>query len=116
MNHLFSLIMFLFSFPNMSFKKQADTVETLTCNDWYPPYQETAHTAICYNTANGLTWAASTQMIIALLAMVIISLRIGFYELNEVLVEEKEDDDETNASNGCRCCCKSNNQKKKNGS
>ena len=46
-------------------------------------------------------------MVIGLLGMVIITLRIGLYELNEVLVEEEEDD-ENNAGNGCRCCCKSN--------
>jgi hypothetical protein len=70
----------------------------LNCPDWVQWYQLAAYQGICYYNSTGLAWAASTQLVMVILSMVILTLRISFYELNEVA-------DESNNCLSNWCCC-----------
>mmetsp|Transcript_8745 Transcript_8745/g.13992 ORF Transcript_8745/g.13992 Transcript_8745/m.13992 type:complete len:206 (+) Transcript_8745:703-1320(+) len=56
----------------------------LKCPDWYEVYQSIAHNGMCYYSTTGLGWAASTQLVMVVLSMIILTLRVSYYELNEV--------------------------------
>jgi hypothetical protein len=63
------------------------------CENWYPAYVTTVHGAICQDATNGLGWVASTQLVMVLCSMIILTLRVAYYELDEV-----------SGKPGC-CCC-----------
>ncbi|KAL3919076.1 MAG: hypothetical protein SGILL_003939 [Bacillariaceae sp.] len=71
----------------------------LQCPDWYAIYQYTVHNGVCYYSSTGFGWAASTQLVLVVLSMIILTLRVSYYQLNEVADE---------GSGGCVtnwCCC-----------
>jgi hypothetical protein len=59
----------------------------LLCPSWYAMYQYTVHNGVCYYSSTGFGWAASTQMVLVVLSMVILTLRVSYYQLNEVADE-----------------------------
>ena len=65
------------------------------CYNWYPLYEVTTYDAICYSGTNGFAWVASTQFVIVFMTMVILTLRVTFYELPTIgeMVNTKEGDD-----------------------
>lgn len=71
----------------------ADVRLLLRCENWYPPYRATVHDAVCQDGTAGLGWAVSTQLAIVLLSMIILTLRVAYYELDEV-----------SGGNGSGCC------------
>ena len=71
----------------------------LQCPDWYALYQYTVYNGVCYYSSTGFGWAASTQLVLVVLSMVILTLRVSYYQLNEVADV---------GSGGCVtnwCCC-----------
>jgi hypothetical protein len=68
-----------------------------TCDNWYPLYEGLVYDTLCYSGTEGFAWVASTQFVIVFMTMVILTLRIAFYEMEVVKVvdaEEKSDDDD----------------------
>jgi hypothetical protein len=63
----------------------------LNCPDWVQWYQLAAHYGVCYSSSTALAWAASTQLVIMVLCMVILTLRVAYYELPEVADEGSND-------------------------
>jgi hypothetical protein len=55
------------------------------CENWYPLYETTIYDAICYNGSTGFAWVASTQFIIVVMAMIILTLRGILYD-DDVLI------------------------------
>ncbi len=62
----------------------ADVRGGLRCEDWYPPYRAAAYGSVCQDATSGLGWAASTQLVMVFCAMIILTLRVAYYELDEV--------------------------------
>jgi hypothetical protein len=64
-----------------------------TCDNWYPLYEGLVYETLCYSGTDGFSWVASTQFVIVFMTMVILTLRIAFYEVEAVeLVDEEEDE------------------------
>eukprot|EP00529_Nitzschia_sp_RCC80_P009383 CAMPEP_0113462176 /NCGR_PEP_ID=MMETSP0014_2-20120614/11941_1 /TAXON_ID=2857 /ORGANISM="Nitzschia sp." /LENGTH=775 /DNA_ID=CAMNT_0000353999 /DNA_START=165 /DNA_END=2492 /DNA_ORIENTATION=+ /assembly_acc=CAM_ASM_000159 len=55
-----------------------------TCSQFYPLYEEVAYEGLCYEGTDGFVWAASTQLAMVVLVMVLLTLRVAYYELDEV--------------------------------
>ena len=51
------------------------------CNNFYPVYETVVYDAICYQGMEGFTWVASTQFVVVVMAMVILTYRGAFYDL-----------------------------------
>jgi hypothetical protein len=51
------------------------------CDNWYPLYQKLTYDTACYSGTDGFTWVASTQFVIVFMTMIILTLRITFYEV-----------------------------------
>jgi hypothetical protein len=77
----------------------ANVRSLLDCPEWYPIYQYTAHTGMCYYSSTGFLWAASTQIVMVIFSMVILTLRVSYYELDEVA------DDGSGKCTSNWCCC-----------
>jgi hypothetical protein len=60
------------------------------CDNWYPLYEGLVYETLCYTGTEGFAWVASTQFVIVFMTMVILTLRITFYEV-QVVGEEKEE-------------------------
>ena len=70
-----------------------------TCSQFYPIYEEVAYEGLCYEGTDGFVWAASTQLAMVVLVMILLTLRVAYYELDEVAGE---------SSGSCFqdwCCC-----------
>jgi hypothetical protein len=63
------------------------------CRNWYPLYEATVHDAMCYSGTDGFAWVASTQFVVVFMAVVIVTFRAVFYE-----IEVSEDEDKIQAS------------------
>ena len=64
-----------------------------TCDNWYPLYEGLIYEAVCYEGTDGFAWVASTQFVIVFMTMIILTLRITFYEVEvEEVVDEEEDE------------------------
>jgi hypothetical protein len=72
----------------------------LNCPDWVQWYQLAAYYGVCYSSSTALAWAASTQLVIMVLCMVILTLRVSYYELPEVA-----DEGSNNKCVSHWCCC-----------
>lgn len=70
----------------------------LDCPDWIQWYRQAAYEGMCFYSSTGFAWAASTQLVMVVLSMVIVTLRVSFFELNEVA------DEGTKCSSNW-CCC-----------
>jgi hypothetical protein len=63
-----------------------DIVDFFTCENFNGLYATVAYDAVCYNGNTGFVWVAFTQFMILLCAMIMLTLRVAFYEL----VDESE--------------------------
>ncbi|KAG7372457.1 hypothetical protein IV203_018600 [Nitzschia inconspicua] len=70
----------------------------LNCPNWVQWYQLGAYEGMCYYASTGFAWAASTQIVMMVLSMIILTLRVSFFELNEVA-------DEGTQCTSNWCCC-----------
>jgi hypothetical protein len=59
------------------------------CENFYPLYEGITYDTVCYSGTDGFAWVASTQFVIVFMTMVILTLRITFYE-GEVVEEEQD--------------------------
>ena len=59
----------------------------LDCDNWHPLYTTTMWDAVCYNGTDGFLWVSATTLCITFFAMVMLTARAGFYEL-EMLDDE----------------------------
>jgi hypothetical protein len=51
------------------------------CSNWYPLYENAMYDALCYSGTDGFAWVTITQLIIVLMAMLILTFRIVFYDI-----------------------------------
>jgi hypothetical protein len=77
------------------------------CENLYPLYEGITYETVCYSGTQGFAWVASTQFVIVFMTMVIMTLRITFYEvevevllLQEPEVEDKKVKEETSKNSG----------------
>jgi hypothetical protein len=56
------------------------------CETWYPLYQNTVHDAMCYSATDGFAWIASSQFVVVFMAMIVLTCRVVFndIEMSEV--------------------------------
>jgi hypothetical protein len=60
------------------------------CDNWHPLYYESiTYETLCYSGTEGFAWVASTQFVIVFMAMIILTLRVTFYEDEEEIAEEQ---------------------------
>eukprot|EP00977_Amphora_coffeiformis_P024856 scaffold17366_cov182-Amphora_coffeaeformis.AAC.5 len=52
-----------------------------SCENWYPLYDAVAHRAVCSDAATGFHWLATTQFLVVLFAMILLTVRAGLYEM-----------------------------------
>ena len=64
------------------------------CENFSPLYEGITYETVCYSGTDGFAWVASTQFVIVFMTMVILTLRITFYE-GEIIAEEKQEDNTT---------------------
>jgi hypothetical protein len=69
-----------------------DVRDFFSCDNWYPLYETVTYETMCYSGTEGFAWVASTQFVIVFMTMIILTLRMAFYEI-EVLEPAIEDDD-----------------------
>lgn len=77
--------------------------DEFTCFQFYPLYEEIAYEGLCYQGTDGFVWAAATQLAMVILVMILLTLRVSYYELDEVAEE----------SSGSCCsdwCCSTTNK------
>lgn len=55
-----------------------------TCDNWYPLYESITYETLCYSGTEGFAWVASTQFVIVFMTMIILTLRVTFYEDEEI--------------------------------
>jgi hypothetical protein len=60
------------------------------CSNWYPLYENSMYDAVCYSGTDGFAWVTITQLIIVLMAMLILTFRIVFYDIT---VSEPKDNE-----------------------
>jgi hypothetical protein len=60
-----------------------DIQEYFACDNWHPLYRKAVYDAVCYNGTAGLHWVALSQFFIVTFAMVMLTLRVAFYELED---------------------------------
>jgi hypothetical protein len=81
----------------------------MQCSNWYPLYENTVYSAMCYSGTEGFAWVASTQFVIVFMAMFILTFRIVFYDIEisepsprKVAESDKEEEqgDEEDGGNG----------------
>mmetsp|Transcript_10501 Transcript_10501/g.19140 ORF Transcript_10501/g.19140 Transcript_10501/m.19140 type:complete len:690 (-) Transcript_10501:177-2246(-) len=71
--------------------------EYFSCDNWYPVYATVMYNSVCYDGNQGFSWIATTQFFIVLFAMLMLTLRVGFYEI-------AEEGEEVGTRHGCGCC------------
>jgi hypothetical protein len=62
------------------------------CSNWYPLYENSMYGALCYSGTDGFAWVTTTQLIIVLMAMLILTFRIVFYDITVSEPKENEVD------------------------
>jgi hypothetical protein len=81
----------------------ADLRQYFECRNWYPLYTTTVYDAMCYSGTDGFAWVSITQMLIVFMAMIIVTARVAFYEIeiSDVANEDNEISmDNDDAANG----------------
>eukprot|EP00978_Attheya_sp_CCMP212_P014202 scaffold36102_cov70-Attheya_sp.AAC.1 len=74
-----------------------ETQVYFSCDNWHPVYAKVMYDSICYNGNQGFHWIATTQFIIVLFAMLMLTLRVGFYEI-------ADETEEVETRKGFGCC------------
>lgn len=52
----------------------------MSCNNWHGLYNSLAYSAVCYSAGEGFYWIAMSSFFMVLSAMVMLTLRAGFYD------------------------------------
>jgi hypothetical protein len=61
------------------------------CQTWYPLYQSLMVDTLCYSATPAFAWLASTQFVILMMTLVILTLRVVIWDLEDNNIGEKED-------------------------
>lgn len=67
----------------------------LQCRNVFPLYSFLAHDAMCYDGTTGFAWIAVSQWVVVFMAMVVLTCRMAFHELEfipndlELMIEEE---------------------------
>ena len=51
------------------------------CDNWFPLYEQSVYTAMCYSGTDGFAWVTSTQCVIVFMSMIILTFRVAFYDI-----------------------------------
>jgi hypothetical protein len=62
----------------------------MQCGNWYPLYTKTVYDAMCYSGTEGFAWVAATQFIVVFMAMILLTARCAFHDL-EIRILEPND-------------------------
>jgi hypothetical protein len=62
----------------------------MQCGNWYPLYTKTVYDAMCYSGTEGFAWVAATQCIVVFMAMILLTARCAFYDLEILILEPDE--------------------------
>lgn len=69
------------------------------CDNWYPLYESITYETLCYSGTEGFAWVASAQFVIVFMTMIILTLRITFYEdVEEEILGESHQEEVVNPS------------------
>jgi hypothetical protein len=68
------------------------------CDNWYPLYESITYETLCYSGTEGFAWVASAQFVIVFMTMIILTLRITFYEDQEEISGESHQEEVVNPS------------------
>jgi hypothetical protein len=60
------------------------------CDNWYPLYENLSYETVCYSGTEGFAWVASTSFVIVFMTMVILTLQITFYEVDNHNVKGRD--------------------------
>jgi hypothetical protein len=71
--------------------------EYFQCRNWYPLYETTVYEAMCYEGTKGFAWVASTQFVVVVMAMLLLTFRGAFHDL-EIVVGSDEDDEDADST------------------
>jgi hypothetical protein len=69
------------------------------CDNWYPHYERLTYDTVCYSGTEGFAWVASTAFVIVFMTMIILTLRITFYEVDNVEQDHGKDPNVKEAEN-----------------
>lgn len=68
-----------------------------TCDNWHPLYATAMYDTVCYEGNEGFAYIATTEFLIVFFAMIMLTLRVAFYDI----------DGEKEAEGTCYACCDS---------
>ena len=78
-----------------------DVGDFLTCANWNSLYVTVIYEAVCYQATTGFSWLATTQFLIIFFSLIMLTLRVAFYEI--------QDEEEIAKQRRCLartfCCC-----------
>ena len=69
-----------------------------SCDRWHPIYATVMYNAVCYEGNEGFAYIAITQFLIVFFAMIMLTLRVAFYEM------EDEKEVKPVCARNFRCC------------
>jgi len=73
-----------------------DTVqETIRCSTLNPIYSGVVYGGVCDDAVGGFVWIFNTALVIAIFSMVMVTLRVAYYEIQEEDEEDERHDDES---------------------
>jgi hypothetical protein len=61
-----------------------------SCDNWYPLYEAVAHDAVCNDAASGFHWLATTQFLIVIFSLILLTVRAALYEMPSSTVNEEK--------------------------
>jgi hypothetical protein len=70
------------------------------CGTWYPLYQNTVHDAMCYSATDGFAWIASSQFVVVFMAMIVLTCRVVFNDIEMSKVAVGQNLEEEGANEG----------------
>ena len=62
------------------------------CSNWYPLYDSLVHQSVCYGASDAFSWIASTQCIVVFGAIIVLTFRAAFFDIEVTSVVEVGDD------------------------
>jgi hypothetical protein len=77
-----------------------DIREFFQCRTWYPLYQNTVHDAMCYSATDGFSWIASSQFVVVLMAMIVLTCRVLFHDIEISEAADGQNLEEEGANEG----------------
>jgi hypothetical protein len=58
-----------------------DFRDLMSCDNWYPLYEESMYNSLCYDATDGFAWVTTTQIAIVFLSLLIVTSRSVYYEI-----------------------------------